>query len=233
VTQQRVQKFLARAGVASRRNSEELIAKGEVTVNGVIIGLGASVGPGDIVSVSGQIIGEREAHVTYMLHKPSGVVSTVKDNRRRTTVMDLVPHVAGLHPVGRLDADTEGLILLSTDGELTFALTHPKHGTPKVYRVWLLEGGAGTDVQRRLLEGVMIDDGIATADAVEIVPGGCVITIHDGRNRQVRKMLAVTGNTVSRLVRLRIGNLLLGDLPVGSFRVLEKADLEATGYKYE
>ena len=233
VSSQRVQKVLARAGVSSRRRCEQLIEQGEVKVNGVVIDLGTKVRINDEITVSGKAVLRRKTHITYMIHKPVGVVSTVKDDKGRPTVMDLVPYVRGLHPVGRLDADSEGLMLLSTDGDLTYSLTHPKHRTPKGYRVWTREGSLSSNGREKLLRGVKIDDGLAVADEVKILKGGCFITIHQGRNRQIRKMLTVIGYTVSRLVRERIGELALGKIAVGQFRILQADDMEAAGYTFE
>lgn len=209
---------------------EALISAGRVTVNGQVVQLGSTVVPGDEVRVSGRRVEARIEHVSFLLNKPAGVLCSVGDDRGRPTVMDLVPGVAGLHPVGRLDADSEGLLLLTTDGDLTFQLTHPSHGHPKTYHVWCAEGTVAWRTRIRLVEGVLIGDGFAVADAVAPLPGGCVLTIHDGRNRQVRRMLAATGYTVVRLVRTRIGQLDLAGLPIGRYRTLDGKDLEALGY---
>ncbi|MDE0100444.1 MAG: pseudouridine synthase [Truepera sp.] len=230
MSRERVQRFLARAGVSSRRKAEALISAGRVTVNGQVVQLGSTVVPGDEVRVSGRRVEARIEHVSFLLNKPAGVLCSVGDDRGRSTVMDFVPEVAGLHPVGRLDADSEGLLLLTTDGDLTFQLTHPSHGHPKTYHVWCAEGTVAWRTRIRLVEGVLIGGGLAVADAVAPLPGGCILTIHDGRNRQVRRMLAATGYTVVRLVRTQIGQLDLADLPIGRYRTLDGKDLEALGY---
>ena len=230
--QQRVHKVLARAGVGSRRKCEQLISQGQVNVNGIPVQLGAKVGVNDVITVSGKPVVRRETHITYLLNKPVGVVSTARDDKGRPTVMDFVPQASGLHPVGRLDADSEGLILMSTDGDLTYALTHPKHRTFKGYRVWTREGILSTESRLKLLDGVIIDDGLAIADEVRLLKDGCFVGIHEGRNRQVRKMLATVGHTVSRLVRVRIGSLSLGRLSVGQFRIAQVDDIKATGYTF-
>jgi 23S rRNA pseudouridine2605 synthase len=220
----RLQKFLAQAGVASRRKAEELIAQGRVCVNGCVAELGMTVTPEDAVTVDGQPVCFQVAQITYLLHKPVGYLSTVRDERGRPTVMQLVPPVAGLHPVGRLDADSEGLLLLTNDGELTWRLTHPRFAHPKEYRVWCTEGTVAKAALARLRQGVMLEDGPARADAARAAAGGAIVVIHDGRKHQVRRMLKAVGYTVARLKRTRIGQLALGELPVGAYRELTPAD---------
>ena len=227
---ERVQKYLARAGVASRRKAEELIRSGRVTLNGAVVHLGDRVQPGDEVRVSGRVVQAPGAHVTYMLNKPRGVVSTVTDDRGRPTVMELVPPAPGLHPAGRLDAESEGLLLLTTDGALTFAITHPSHEHAKTYRVWCRQGRLSQEARGRLLEGVVLEDGPARADKVRSAPGGCVVTVHEGRNRLVRRMLEVVGYRVERLLRIRIGGLELAGLEPGRYRQLGADDLRHLGY---
>ena len=172
---ERLQRFLARAGVASRRKAEDLIVAGRVTVDGVVAVLGQKVAPGQHVALDGAPVAGRSEHRTFALHKPAGVVTTAADERGRRTVFDLVPRVPGLHPVGRLDLDSEGLLLLTTDGALTDRLTHPRFGHVKTYRVWC-EGGALARADcRRLEEGVELDDGPARALRARPAPGGAVL----------------------------------------------------------
>ncbi len=220
---ERLQKFLSRAGVASRRKAEALIAAGAVTVNGVRAELGQSVTQEDDVRVSGVRAAVQE-HVTFLLYKPAGVLSSVSDDRGRETVIDLLPPVPGLHPVGRLDLESEGLLLVTNDGDLTLRLTHPRYGHEKSYRVWCDAPLSRTDLQR-LKNGVELDDGPAKAASVRAVPGGCKITLREGRNRQVRRMLAALGRSVTRLLRTRVAHLTLAGLEPGAYRQLTEAEL--------
>lgn len=224
---ERLQKFLARAGVASRRKAEELIRAGRVTVDGRRAELGSRVGPGSEVRLDGRIVRDAVERVTYMLNKPPGLLSTVTDPRGRPTVMSLVPDVPGLHPVGRLDLDSEGLLLLTTDGDLTMRLTHPRFEHPKEYRVWCAEGKLDRAACERLEAGVELEDGPARAVSARPAPGGGVIVLEEGRKRQVRRMLAAVGCEVTRLQRTRIGELRLGGLPAGECRRLSEAEIAA------
>lgn len=226
MSEERVQKVLAAAGIASRRKAEELITAGRVRVNGVRVALGAKVGPEDHVEVDGRPVLRPERHVTYLLHKPRGVLSTVSDDRGRPTVMGLVPKADGLHPVGRLDLDSEGLLLLSTDGELTLRLTHPRFGHEKEYRLWCVEGGVSDEALRRLREGVELEDGPAKVLKASRTPGGCRLVLAEGRKRQVRRMLHAVGYQVERLQRTRVGSLSLGNLPAGGWRELTARELD-------
>lgn len=221
---ERLQKVLSQAGIASRRKAEALILEGRVQVNGQTAQLGMKVAQDDTVTVDGQPISRQTPRVTYMLHKPAGYVTTVSDEHGRPTVMDLVPEVAGLHPVGRLDLDSEGLLLLTTDGELTLQLTHPRYEHPKEYRVWCLEGTLTPDALTSLRQGVALEDGPAQAALARAAAGGCVLVIHDGRNHQVKRMLMAVGYTVTRLLRTRVSELALGDLPAGAYRELTQND---------
>lgn len=229
---ERLQKFLARAGVASRRKSEGLISEGRVFVNGKRAELGSSVSREDEVSVDGtKIVGQRKGDlVTYMLNKPAGYVTTLDDEKKRKTVMELVPDIPGLHPVGRLDMESEGLLLLSTDGELTQQMTHPKFGHEKTYRVWTDKGTLGAPALGILERGVELDDGKAKAIVAKLADGGCELVLGEGRKRQVRRMLAAVGYRVKRLVRTKVGRLELGGLPPGQYRELEADDFELLGY---
>ncbi|HLV13315.1 MAG TPA: pseudouridine synthase [Trueperaceae bacterium] len=224
---QRLQKVLARAGVASRRKAEELIRAGRVTVNGRVAALGDVADPGDDVRLDGRPLPRPERSVTYLLHKPRGLVTTASDELGRPTVMDLVPAVPGLHPVGRLDLDSEGLLLLTTDGDLTLRLTHPRYRHEKEYRVWTDPPDVSDEALARLTSGVTLEDGPARAERAERAPGGAVVVLREGRKRQVRRMLAAVGHEVVRLKRTRVAGLELGDLPVGRFRELTAAETAA------
>lgn len=235
---ERLQKLLSRAGIASRREAERWIAAGRVTVNGVVASLGTKADPErDVVAVDGRPLADlprrlrRKRYV--MLHKPRGVLTTMHDPQGRPTVADLCRRygLEGLHPVGRLDFDSEGLLLLTDDGELTFALTHPRHQVPKVYHV-LVRGAVTPDGLRRLREGVLLEDGparAATARRLRRENGATwvEITIHEGRKRQVRRMCAAVGWRVLRLVRVAVGPLRLGDLAPGRLRALRPSEVEA------
>lgn len=225
---ERLQKILARAGIASRRGSEELIADGRVTVNGEIADLGRRVDvESDVVEVDGVIIGVRPGMVYYLLHKPTGVVTTADDPQGRPTVVGMVPSEPRVFPVGRLDMDTEGLLLLTNDGDLTHRLTHPSFGVDKEYLAHV-EGTLSRGTLRRLREGVELDDGItAPAKASQIEAGLVRLVIHEGRNRQVRRMCEAVGHPVIRLVRTRIGPLVDHVLTPGTWRALETEEVRA------
>lgn len=229
---QRLQKLIARAGLASRRKAEELILAGRVTVNGRVAALGDVATEEDDVRVDGRPLRTPARHVTYLLNKPRGYVTTASDERGRPTVMDLVPDVPGLHPVGRLDLDSEGLLLLTTDGDLTLRLTHPRYAHEKEYRVWTDPPHVPDHALARLCRGVALSDGPAVAVRAERAEGGAVVVLREGRKRQVRRMFAAVGHEVVRLVRTRVASLELGDLPPGGFRELtaeEAAALAAAG----
>lgn len=217
----RLQKVLAERGVGSRRHSEELIAAGRVLVNGEVAVLGRRVDPErDEVAVDGVPIGVRPDLVYYLLNKPTGVVTTASDPQGRSTVVQLVPAEPRVFPVGRLDVDTEGLLLLTNDGALTNRLTHPSHGIEKEY-VAEVRGTVAAGALRRLRDGVELDDGMtAPAKVSQPSPGVLRITIHEGRNRQVRRMCEAIGHPVQRLVRVRIGTLRDAQLPPGAWREL-------------
>jgi 23S rRNA pseudouridine2605 synthase len=232
-TGERLQKVLAQRGYGSRRVCEELIADGRVRVNGQVARLGWRVlVDHDQVEVDGHPVSVRPGLVHYLLNKPAGVVTTAKDTHGRPTVVDLVPAEPRVFPVGRLDADTEGLLLLTNDGELAHRLTHPGFGVEKEYLAQVARPlSAGT--LRRLREGVELEDGrTAPAEASQPTPGLVRITIHEGRNRQVRRMLDAVGHPVERLVRVRIGPIADRRLPPGQWRPLTPAErraLEASG----
>lgn len=227
---ERLQKLLARAGVASRRKAEELIEAGRVVVGGRVARLGDRAMPGEEVLVDGAPLATAPEQVTFLLNKPAGTVTTANDERGRPTVLDLVPRVAGLHPVGRLDLDSEGLLLLTTDGELTLQLTHPRYGHEKEYRVWCQQGTLSAAALATLERGVQLEDGPARALTARPATGGAVVVLGDGRKRQVRRMLAAVGYDVTRLLRTRLAGLELGDLPPGGYRRLTAGDLRALGY---
>jgi 23S rRNA pseudouridine2605 synthase len=225
----RLAKFLAHAGVASRRGAEQLIAAGRVTVDGhTVTDPARDVDEHNAVAFDGEPLRGAESRVVYALHKPAGVVSTASDTHGRTTVVDLVNSHRRLYPVGRLDADSTGLILLTNDGELANRLTHPRYEVPKTYRA-TLGGPAITDrVLRALREGVELEDGrTAPAKVRRLTPHQLDITIHEGRNRQVRRMCEAVGRPVKQLVRIRFGPLELGDLRPGKARRLSAKELDA------
>ena len=225
---ERLQKYLSRAGVASRRKAEGLIRDGQVTVNGVRAELGGSVNVDDDVRVNGVRAAVQE-HVTYLLYKPVGVISAVSDDRGRETVIDLLPKVPGLHPVGRLDLESEGVLLVTNDGALTLHLTHPRYEHEKEYRAWCDTPLTERDLHA-LRSGVTLGDGPARAFSVALTPGGCTVVLREGRNRQVRRMLGALGFTVTRLLRTRVAYLSLGDLEPGDFRRLSEAELKPLDY---
>lgn len=220
-TGERLQKVLARAGLGSRRVCEDLIEDGRVTVNGEVIRLGARVEVDrDVVAVDGVPIGVRPGLVYYLLNKPAGVITSADDPQGRPTVVSLVPEDPRVHPVGRLDLETEGLLLLTNDGQLTHRLTHPSFGVEKEY-VAEVEGDPGRGALRRLREGIELEDGpTAPAKVSSLGPGVVRMTIHEGRNRQVRRMCAAVGHPVQRLVRTRIGPLRDTRLGPGQWREL-------------
>jgi 23S rRNA pseudouridine2605 synthase len=217
----RLQKVMARVGVGSRRVCEELIVDGRVTVNGVVPVLGRRIDPGvDRVELDGVPLPLQPGLVHYLVNKPPGVVSTAEDTHGRPTVVELVPDQPRVHPVGRLDRDSEGLLLLTNDGDLTHRLTHPSFGVPKEYLVQV-EGTPSAGAVRRLREGVELDDGPTAPARVAVVsPDLLRIVIHEGRNRQIRRMAAAVGHPVVRLVRTRIGPLTDPSLPPGGYRSL-------------
>lgn len=230
---ERLQKFLARAGVASRRKSEELIVAGSVEVDGkVVTELGTTINPTtQKVKVNGKLVKVQES-VCILLHKPVSYVTTVSDPEGRRTVLDLVSGISSrVYPVGRLDYDTSGLLLLSNDGELTYRLLHPRHHVDKVYRATIL-GMPTTDEVRKLQTGVQLEDGVTSPAEVAVLrnhPLESVIelTIREGRNRQVRRMLEAVDHPVKRLKRIKFGPLELGHLATGEWRYLTVDELTA------
>jgi len=229
----RLQKALADAGVASRRHAEELIRAGRVSVNGAIIReMGVTVEPTrDTILVDGRPIRAAREHTYLMLHKPLHVITTASDPQGRQTVLDLVPKDKRLFPVGRLDADSEGLILLTDDGELANRLMHPRYEHEKEYRVWVT-GHPSANTLKQLQTGISLDDELATAVRVTIEQRNaagtwlCVV-LREGRKRQIRRMMEALGHRVKRLIRVRLGALRLGDLPSGQWRALTAREVAA------
>ena len=223
---ERLQKVLAQAGIGSRRACEALIAAGRVTVNGVVAGLGQRVdATEDRVAVDGVPVSVRPGLVHYLLNKPAGVVTTSADPQGRATVIDLVPPQPRVFSVGRLDATTEGLLILTNDGELAHHLTHPRYGVEKEYFA-VVEGSPSPSAVRRLREGVELEDGITAPARVALIPpNGLRLTIHQGRNRQVRRMCAAVGHPVVSLVRTRIGPVADRQLRPGAWRMLTPSEV--------
>jgi 23S rRNA pseudouridine2605 synthase len=224
----RLAKHLAHAGVASRRGAEALVAEGRVTVDGeVIVDPARDVSGEEAIAVDGEPVRQPGRRVVYVLNKPVGVVSTARDTHGRTTVVDLVPGGRRLYPVGRLDADTTGLILLTDDGELAHMLTHPRFEVPKTYRA-RVAGHPDVRALRALREGVELDDGRTAPARVRLLQGGGLeITIHEGRKRQIRRMCAAVGHEVLALQRVAFGPLALGGLQPGRHRRLSPAEVAA------
>lgn len=225
---ERLQKVLARAGFGSRRACEDLIDDGRVAVNGEVAVLGRRVDPTtDKVTVDGIPVSIREGLVYYLLNKPRGVVTTASDPQGRPTVIDLVPLEPRVFPVGRLDADSEGLLLLTNDGELAHRLIHPSSGVEKEYLV-LVEGTPTPGAIRQLRQGIQLDDGLtAPAKATAVPPNAIKLVIHEGRKRQVRRMCAAVGHPVVRLVRTRIGPLTDPSLKPRQWRPLTQAEVRS------
>ncbi|TGE34299.1 pseudouridine synthase [Desulfosporosinus sp. Sb-LF] len=220
---ERLQKVLAQAGVASRRHAEQLIVDGRVTVNGnTVTALGTKVGIQDRIEVDGQSVQRAEGLHYYLLNKPVSVITSASDPQGRLTVVDLMRDVqVRVYPVGRLDYDTSGLLVLTNDGELTHRLMHPSYGVEKTYRVWV-QGPVGINALESLRQGVLLEDGKTAPAKVVRVSGNSngsnlklkkdpleilEVTIHEGRNRQVRRMFAAIGYTVVKLERIRFGSL--------------------------
>lgn len=225
----RLQKYIAMCGVASRRAAEQLISDGNVLVNGEKVteqGVKVEVGA-DKVTVNGKLVKPSGKNYYIMLNKPVGYVSTVKDQFERPTVLDLIGSeiTERIFPVGRLDYDTEGLLILTNDGDFTYKVTHPKHNIDKTY-IAVLKGGISIKGLAQLRSGVRLDDGFVTSPAaVEMLDatGGHTtikITIHEGKNRQVRRMFEAVGSKVVELQRISIGSVKLGNLPLGRWRHL-------------
>ena len=225
----RLAKYLAHAGIASRRAAEVIIAEGRVTVGGeVMTDPARDVSDADTITVYGRPLNAHaETRVVYALNKPAGVVSTAKDTHGRRTVVDLVKTRGRLYPVGRLDNDTTGLILLTDDGALAHKLTHPSFEVPKVYRAKVRHPPVRQAALRSLREGVQLEDGKTLPARVrQIGPAELELTIHEGRKRQVRRMCEAVGHRVESLERVAFGSLRLGDLPRGQHRQLSPAEVQ-------
>ena len=226
----RIHKYLAHAGVASRRHAEEMVEKGDVMVDGVVAKVGAVIDSDTAkVKVSGKPVELDQVLVYYLVNKPRGVVSSVIDPDGRRTVTSLVPGGHRLYPVGRLDYDSEGLMLLTNDGDLAYKLTHPKFEIDKTYHV--LVKGVMTEKYIGYLEQGVTIEGKKTAPAkvsiAEAQPSNTWIdiTIHEGRNRQIRKMCEAVGYPVMRLIRTHLSSWEIGDLPVGKYRTLSPSEI--------
>jgi len=221
----RLNAYLARAGVASRRGADELIKAGRVLVNGEPGQLNTSVEEADRVELDGREVNAQPlAYV--LLHKPAGTVTTARDPQRRPTVVELVPAEPRVVPVGRLDADTTGALLLTNDGPLAYRLAHPRYGVEKVY-VADVKGDPDDEALRRLAEGVELEDGVsAPARVRRLRPGRIELVLHEGRNRQVRRMCDAVGHPVVRLHRAAYAGLTVEGLEPGAWRALEPPEVE-------
>ena len=224
---ERLHKLMARAGVASRRASEELILAGRVAVNGEVVReLGIKVDPAsDLVAVDGRLIHGPEQHAYYILHKPRGVLTTVRDDRGRRTVMEFLQAVSErVYPVGRLDYDSEGLLILTNDGRLANRLMHPRYQVPKFYMVKVAGQVTASDLEK-VRKGVELEDGPPSPAYVQLLssePTGGLLRVgsREGRNRQIRRMCQALGFPVKRLIRTQIGPIKLGSLAPGACRRL-------------
>ncbi len=226
----RLAKFLAHAGIASRRGAEEIIRDGRVSIAGAIVTDPArDVDVDSGVAVDGRFLEGVEERMVFVVHKPSGVLSTARDQYGRPTVIDLVPsRGARLYPVGRLDQDSTGIILVTNDGDLAQRMTHPSYEVPRVYRATVHPSPVPERALRTLREGVELDDGVtAPAKVRQLKPGVLELTIHEGRNHQVKRMCEAVGHRVRTLQRVRFGPLRLDELPEGAHRRLKQAEVES------
>jgi pseudouridine synthase len=226
----RLNAYLARAGVASRRRADELVAAGRVRVNGDVGQLNTVVGHRDVVEVDGRRV-ELQRLAYVLLHKPAGVLTTARDPRGRPTVVELLSVDARVVPVGRLDADTTGALLLTNDGPLAHRLAHPRYGVPKVYET-VVEGSPGREALQALREGVDLEDGRTAPARVRVLSKGTgsttlELTLHEGRKHQVKRMCAAVGHPVVRLHRSRYAGLGLEGLEPGDWRELETDEVVA------
>lgn len=227
---ERLQKLLARAGFGSRRACEELITAGRVRVNGRVATLGQRADPRhDVVEVDGLPVQPEAGHVYLALHKPSGVVTTARDPQGRPTVMDLVPTPPRLFPVGRLDYETSGLLLMTNDGELALRVAHPRYGLSKTY-VAEVRGAVSDRALARLRRGIELEDGLARADEARTIGKArdrtlVEVVVREGRNRLVRRLFEASGLEIASLVRVAIGPLRLGRLKPGAYRTLGREEV--------
>ncbi|MBR6777372.1 MAG: rRNA pseudouridine synthase [Clostridia bacterium] len=227
---ERIQKYIASCGVMSRRAAEKEIAAGNVTVNGVRAEIGQAVSDKDIICFHGERIRPEKRKITVMLNKPSGYVTTMSDEMGRKTVSDLVDLPERLYPAGRLDKDSEGLLIMTNDGELANRLTHPKSGKKKIYHVYL-RGSVDNNALDMLRAMKTLDGEKINPVGVELIkrsPTGSVVkfTLTEGKNRQIRRMCEAAGVTVTQLKRVQIGSLRLGDLKTGQYRKLTDKEKE-------
>ncbi len=228
----RINKYIAQAGFCSRRKADELIANGNVKINGAVLREpGYDVAEGDRVEVNGRELSARQKPEYVLINKPLGMVTTVSDDKDRLTVMDVVADIdARLFPVGRLDYKTSGALIMTNDGELAYRLTHPKHEIYKTYRA-RVAGILSNEKAARLRKGVDIGGFVTSPAKVSIIKGSghstiVEIAIHEGKNRQVRKMFAAVGNPVQELERIAIGDIRLGHLKAGHYRKLTREEIE-------
>jgi 23S rRNA pseudouridine2605 synthase len=229
----RLNRYIAQAGIASRRKADELVFAGRVSVNGTVAeSPGIDVAEGDTVSVDGRDIASRGRFVYIALNKPKGYITTTDDDMGRPTVMDLVTDIdERIYPVGRLDAETTGLLIMTNDGDLAYALTHPKTETVKAYRA-RVAGVMSKERLARLRRGVDIGGYVTASAEAELIRQGksaalVEIRIHEGKNRQVRKMFAAVGNKVLDLERTAVGEVRLGNLKEGHYRKLKREEVDA------
>ena len=225
---ERLQKILSARGVCSRRTAEEYLKQGRVAVNGVAAALGDRADPEhDVITLDGKPVDTAGRRTYIMLHKPRGYVTTLSDEKGRKTVADLVADCgARVWPVGRLDLDSEGLLLLTDDGELTNKLIHPRHEVEKEYMVWVQGEITAERIKRLSMPMVLDGQRLRPAKVIRKGEGSLSITIHEGKNRQVRRMCASVGLNVTRLKRIREGSLRLNDLPLGKWRMLTEEELK-------
>ncbi|MNS25735.1 Ribosomal large subunit pseudouridine synthase B [compost metagenome] len=228
---ERLQKLLAQAGLASRRHAEEMIKAGRVSVNGQVVDqLGAKADPAtDTIAVDGKPVAFQQRKSYFLLNKPAGFLSTCFDPQGRKTVLELVPYAPGLHPVGRLDKETSGLLILTNDGDFTEALTHPRHGIAKSYMAEV-KGRPTAQAIETLRKGVKLEGGMTLPARVEVLDRRkdttlILIAIREGRNRQVRRMAEAVGHPVVKLERVAIGELDAGGLAPGQFRTLSEDEV--------
>ncbi len=236
MTEERIQKLIARAGLASRRGAEEIISEGRVTINGRVAGLGDKADlTTDTVKVDGKTLPKAEGLRYYLVHKPRGVLSSLKEQEELPgiqIVADLVPDTIRTYPVGRLDLNSEGLVLMTNDGELTNLLTHPRYGHTKTYKVTLSGDVNEVKLNRWRSGGIILSDNFRTAPcSVKLIEQGrrgavVRVILREGHKRQIRETAEQLGMRVERLIRTHIGPLALGDLPPGKYRELSHREVE-------